>query len=709
MKKLYVPLLLALVIYSASSVFGGPAVEIETFPEPGWIVFRVNYGPLQPLPDGASIEVRIPDAQGAGVLARKVETLRPDESTIDVVLDVTALPPGDYRTRTTVLLRDGESIGEPVEMSVSWPGQAEEFKGVKILNNVVWELLKVDRETIAGTKTYVFKTPKRRWVYVAAATKGTGGALGISLGEYGEILSFEKGEQTVKEAMRYLPKGEHKLVIDAPAGGELDSLLVRSIPEILLHELSGLKNYNGDLGMPVLEFYETYVMDNVNTFMADVRNPRLQPRLKKWREDGGRVLVNAHAKGVASGITYCPPEEIYEYIASSVGFTNPLADGTMLDEFSGPCVNCPSYAEALRKLKATPKFKDKLLYFYDTNIEFNGADGQVRLKAVVDTDSVIMWERYLGTAWDKFLPQPSEAAVRNFFKTEYGLVGMARTCRKWEPTAIEHLAVCFGFFSTPGGHTLSTTPFVNHKVYLDMQFNLVVNNPAFWGAYGLMGYHSSYSDEETLRWICRLFRHYGIEGNTGPATNDPYESTHLTNGDFANGTEGWTISPADQGGIQTARKPGLSSLQTRYGSSEGDTGLVTTRSAKGPNTITQEIKDLEPGRLYTFRMIACDFTDLSKREKPASSVTLDNVDLLPDKSFAVVFPDASFVAMDQHKTWLTYYWYLFRAEGKRARVTITDWATGDQAGGPVGQQLIFNYIQVHPYFAPEDNEIVNSR
>ncbi|MDP7741542.1 MAG: hypothetical protein QGF67_08885, partial [Lentisphaeria bacterium] len=450
-------------------------------------------------------------------------------------------------------------------------------------------------------------------------------------------------------------------------------------------------------------------MDNVNTFMADVRNPRLQPLLKKWRKDGGRVLVNTHAKGVASGITYCPPEELYEYIAASVGFTNPLADGTMLDEFSGPCVNCPSYAEALRKLKATPKFKDKLLYFYDTNIEFNGEDGQVRLKAVVETDSVIMWERYLGTAWDKFLPNPSEAAVRNFFKTEYGLVGMARTCRKWEPTAIEHLAVCFGFFSAPGGHTLSTTPFVNHKVYLDMQFNLVVNNPAFWGTYGLMGYHSSYSDEETLRWMSRLFRHYGIEGNTGPATNDPYESPHLVNGDFADGTAGWTISPAEQGGIQTARKPGLSGLQTRYGSSEGDTGLVTTRSAKGPNTITQEIKDLQPGRLYTFRMIACDYTDLSRREKPAASVKLDNVDLLPDKSFAAVFPDAAFVFMKQHKTWLTYYWYLFRAEGKRARVTITDWATGDQPGGPVGQQLIFNYIQVHPYFAPDDNETADSR
>ncbi len=119
MKKLCVPLFLSLAIHSATPVFGGPAVDIEILPEPGWIVFHVNYGPLRPLPDGASIEVRILDAQGTGVLARKVETLRPDETTVDVVLDAAALQPGDYLTRTTVLLRDGKSIGEPVETSVS--------------------------------------------------------------------------------------------------------------------------------------------------------------------------------------------------------------------------------------------------------------------------------------------------------------------------------------------------------------------------------------------------------------------------------------------------------------------------------------------------------------------------------------------------------------------------------------------------------------
>ena len=145
-----------------------------------------------------------------------------------------------------------------------------------------------------------------------------------------------------------------------------------------------------------------------------------------------------------------------------------------------------------------------------------------------------------------------------------------------------------------------------------MQFHLVVNDPTFWGTYGLMGYHSSYSDEETIRWICKLFRHYGIEGKTDRATSDPYKSPHCFNGDCAHGTDGWKITSAEPDSIQTVRNPGLSALATRYHSSEGDTGLVVTRSARRPNSISQKIKNLQPGRLYTFRMIACDYNDMSK-------------------------------------------------------------------------------------------------
>lgn len=685
--NILLPLLLACATNSAAN-------QIEIMPEPGRIVVWAD------APKGSTLEVRMTDADGVELIPGQVRVHQPAYSAVHVVLDAADLPPGDYVIRTKPVLPDGASGGKPTETPVHWPGQAKEFQGIKILNNLVWELLRAEDETIHGSKTYRFRSPKRRWVYVTAEARSNSGSVRVKLEGHGELLSFTAGDSSSREAMRFLPEGRYKLTVNAPPGSTLNRLVVHSIPEIILHELAGLKVYDGDPLIPPLEFYEAHVNKHVNTLIAAVNSPHLKPEILEFKNNGGRVLANAHAKGVASGIEYCPPEEIFEYIASTAGYTHPLADGTTLDEFSGPCVNCPTYAKALRRLKTSPKHRDKLLYFYDTNIEFNSDEGLQRLQAVLDTDSIILWERYLSTAHDKFLPHPHETAVQDFLQSEYGLGEMARTYRSRDPTAMEHLAVCFGFFSTPGGHMCNSAPSINHNVFLDMQFHFVANDPVYWGTYGLMGYHSSYSDEETLRWLCRLFRHYGIEGNTAPATDDPYVSPHLSNGDFTNGTEGWTMVPAEPDSIRTVHRHGLSALQGRYGSSTGDTGLLTTRSAGSPNAFSQTVKGLQPGRLYTFRMIACDYEDLSKREKVAVDIRLDNVDLISDRSFSTVFPDESFIFPDDHDTWLTYHWFLFRATGNKARVTVSDWTSQKEPGGPIGQQLIFNFLQIHPYFEP---------
>ena len=42
----------------------------------------------------------------------------------------------------------------------------------------------------------------------------------------------------------------------------------------------------------------------------------------------------------------------------------------------------------------------------------------------------------------------------------------------------------------------------------------------------------------------------------------------------------------------------------------GDTFLWMKRSEKGPNTFSQTIKNLQPGRLYSMKMFTCDYQDL---------------------------------------------------------------------------------------------------
>jgi len=40
---------------------------------------------------------------------------------------------------------------------------------------------------------------------------------------------------------------------------------------------------------------------------------------------------------------------------------------------------------------------------------------------------------------------------------------------------------------------------------------------------------------------------------------------------------------------------------------------------------------------------------------------------------------------------MNYHWYLFRVKDTAARVTITDWESQNEPGGPRGQQLMFNF------------------
>jgi len=119
--------------------------------------------------------------------------------------------------------------------------------------------------------------------------------------------------------------------------------------------------------------------------------------------------------------------------------------------------------------------------------------------------------------------------------------------------------------------------------------------------------------------------------------------------------------------------------------------LITTRSKKGPNTFSQQIKNLEPGRLYSFRMFSGDVDDLSQVEPHAITIKFENATPVPEKSFSEVCKSRM-----QASTFVNWHIRVFRAKGPTARLSITDWAD-DQPGGEIGQRLMFNFIKVQPY------------
>jgi len=580
------------------------------------------------------------------------------------------------------------------------PAQAEdkEFGNAKRLNNLTWELLKLDKQIVREDKVFNFTTPRKRWIYLNTTIDGKGP---VSFSIDGDALfELNEGDKSAKETMRFLPAGEHRLSIHAKGPSTIEHLVLRSIPEILLHNFTDPPS--GQFETTHADYLEQHVIPHVNTFLLPraivVGDHLYVPLFKKWRGSGRKWLSSYNSFGTPDvGDERYSVDDAFQFISTRAVVISPLIDGTICDEFVGyNDVTYANYAQAFRRLKAAPKFKDKLFYIYVVTIH-SSEHGRELANSIIETDGVLAWERYLTT-------KESEAAAQRYLQEV--LIEEARHYRERCPGSIEHMAACFGFYSRPGGHLLNLYPGVNHKVWLDMQFHLAANDPAFRDLYGLMGYHTAYADEETLRWMCKLFRHYGIEGRTDRATSDPYISPHLVNGDFVDGLKGWTIDPAAENSVRVTNKEGLGYLQARDGKPQGDTALLTVRNANRPNRFSQELKNLEPGRLYTFRMMTANLDDLSKEEKPSVNTTIEGATLIPERSFTRLFHNPAWRKVppydgERKRAWHTYHWQLFQAKDKTARVTITDWSSKSKAGGPIGQQLVFNYIQVHPYFTPD--------
>src|SRR6266542_4340697 len=278
-----------------------------------------------------------------------------------------------------------------------------------------------------------------------------------------------------------------------------------------------------------------------------------------------------------------------------------------------------------------------------------------------------------------------------------------------EPGVKRQMVIAFGLFSMPPG-SINKQPNVDYHVWMDQQMNLVANHPALSGIGGLEWWTSTLADEETVRFVGKLYRHYALEGKTEMLTRDPLFLTHVQNADFEHGTEGWTLHSAEEGSMAAKSFPRYGRIEGRYlglgrppdPEHIGDTFLWMKRSGKGPNTCSQTIKDLEPGRLYSMKMFSCDYQDLmnpkAKKLEEATpflgSVELEEVEVDAKRSFREMYASNP---EPRIPVWITYHWKVFRAKSTTGKLILSDWQKAIEPGAVFGQEQIFNFLEIQPY------------
>lgn len=563
------------------------------------------------------------------------------------------------------------------------------------LNNLVTELLAVPSP---ARGEHTFTNPRDGWVcFSLTAEPGHDEDVALALdGRVEPIVLIREDRPSTGEAMRYIPAGRHRVMLTTGAGTTPHNLLIRAVPELAFCKYQ-YDPHISEYGPYDWEFLRRHILPHVNTIVGSGLESH-RPHIEEWKQRGGNWIVETGLPGMSGDPV--STDEAYRIWTSNPGLSDPLLDGIIVDEFfSNESPSYPAWTEAARRILSDPKYEGKRFYPYFGGTFPETPSSVAFFRTILASGSPVAWERYVQEQRDEATGDSLLAE-----RLDDRMQGWKRNF----PEIAGRLVVCFGYMTIT--ESLDIHPDVDYKVWMDMQFRRVATEAAFEGLYGLMEYTSGYADEETVRWAARLYRHYGIEGNTellSPRYGFTYSPGIIQNGDFEDGTSGWNVYAAEEGSIAPQHLKGYSNLQGRWPETPcGDTFLVMRRSSACANTIEQELRNLQAGKLYSITFITGDYGELmrgtSERRKHAVSVAVEGADVVPDRTFQSVVANnyahtyGPFTA--QNKYWFTYHRTIVRATGTSGRLRISDWTTPSEPGGPVGEELILNFMQVQPYF-----------
>lgn len=544
------------------------------------------------------------------------------------------------------------------------------------LNNLV-------RELARGSGEVAFENPREGWIHIAAAP----GARLMLDGKQAPVTA-------AGESMQRLTPGRHTV----KAAG---AIRVHAIPE------TQFIRYPQEPAFPALgkfswQWLKANVLSSVNT-LATAAPPGVDAELAEWTASGRRLISYGslpHDRGLTGPAAF-------EYWWRNRGFEDPRFSGLIADEFGGrqnPLY--PAWIDGMRRLGEQAKGTGKVFYAYTGGPGmFSRPEARQLVRTVIDSGFYMAWERY-------HHEMPTEAEGRALMERLLG-----REIVQWKrafPDLLPHLVMVLGTFMS--GPELNVQPDVNYKVWMDMQMQYLATHPEFDGLYGVQWWYSGAATEEILRWESALYRHYCIEGRTDLLSRQygwTYSLGHVTNPDFVDGLRGWTAEPATEGSIEPGYLERYAIVQNRYwqrgvepDEPSGNAYLRTRRQAARPNRVTQTLAHLEPGKLYTVELITADYQDIKagrSAQKPhAVSIQVEGATVVPEHSYRSVPVRGNFqhpqLPFPNGPAYTNHHRVAFRAGKAPVRLVLSDWASATEPGGEAGQELMWNYVQVEPYY-----------
>ena len=454
----------------------------------------------------------------------------------------------------------------------------------KRLNNLCTEILNQPILARKAAQEFHFSTLKTGWIFLAAQNAMADDLEIILDGQ----LTVIKADTPRLENFREVGIGEHTLTVTGAVNG--GNMVVRSIAETLNYcpGTNGVVPENPPYDW---DFQVKYGLPAITT-----QNGGSIPddKVDWFHGQGYKWLANLNTSGLKSN------DELTGLLNGSAGMSQDKFDGVTCDEqfFNQPMV-LARYTKGLRAYKNT---KNHLIYSWIVGKPATPGIDEDYVSATLNAShgrGKLLIENYCRT-------QPDEAAVMDYL--DLYITETVRRYRRLFPHAVESLGVILGNFNQVPVLSLHHHPEVDMKYYLDMQFNLLANDPAFEGLATVGYWGSYYADHEFHRWSYMLLRHYVVEGHTEMLSEKygfSYIPGHVINGDFVGSFDGWTTN----GNVSLDKVNDFANTsQNRWGGNHGvgDTFAVFTKKADEISTATQIAKNLVPGKAYLLEFCTFD-------------------------------------------------------------------------------------------------------
>ena len=552
------------------------------------------------------------------------------------------------------------------------------------LNNLVNEVLYVAGPDVS-VSNHAFSNSRDGWVYIA--NEGSQ-MVTLTKDAVPESVFLETEYDGAYETMRYLEAGSYQV-----SAALAEELVVREVAETIFCSYPGhgrlFESWNRGGGSARRR---RDVYKHVNTLWSWNGDTSNDPYYNYWKDTGRHWMAHANTDVT----TYTTVAAIEDFIKATDGFKadpNEYFAGTLIDEFGINHGNYDLWAQAILNVRATVGYENKVVYIFCGGELVNDNNGQALVSALMSTGGAAVIEIYMGE-------EPTEALADAAIQNE--ITEIVAAWKTAVPGSEEHLIFC----TMPADaldYMVDDHPNVNYKKFLDKQLHAFATHASCDGVRGYGAWTLQYASPEMARYLAQLWRHYGIEGQTTAFCNENYILDYVLDGDFeTQSATHWTVmgttafeTTLNYGGHQGRRY----SHQTF----QGDTNLKMAKSVAAANTFSQTINNLTPGQLYSFRMITTDY-DTRYDTETAGEKHIINVSI----SDAVIKESLTMpygantgglgVSMVENL-----HWRVFQAEASKATLTVSDWKEGSTppAGVEIGQALVYNYIQVQPYFGAD--------